>query len=98
MVGGHDDSDGGGGGGDDDADDGGGGGDNRQVAKALKDLLRQGVHLHGQEGVCIHRWGDRAHQGGGTHSGKSSQIAQKFTFSLFGQTAKQKIIFFKNST
>ena len=50
----------------------------------LKDLLRQGVHLHGQEGVCIHRWGDRAHQGGGTYSGKSSQIAQKFTFSLFG--------------
>ena len=55
-----------------------------KLQKALKDLLRQGVHLHGQEGVCIHRWGDRAHQGGGTHSGKSSQIAQKFTFSLFG--------------
>ena len=83
MVGGHDDRDGGG---------GGGGGDDEMVVvvvkilvvNSLKDLLRQGVHLHGQEGVCIHRWGDRAHQGGGTHSGKSSQIAKKFTFSLFG--------------
>ena len=84
MVGGHDDRD-------------GGGGDDEMVVmeviviivkilvvNPLKDLLRQGLHLHGQEGVCIHRWGDRAHQGGGTHSGKSSQIAQKFTFSLFG--------------